>query len=303
MSREQERGKSGPAGPVGVVADAVDGLREVVCLLAGESVSVSRVLPVGAPPAGQPEDASAFERALQSLQSDAATEIIVCIAAAPSARAVDRLLEQIRQSDKPTVACLLGSDPRLVWRAGAIPATRLDEAAMRATAWVRGWDQALISSQLEEQHDQLAALATDLRRRIGPDRRRIRGLFAGDALRREAHLMLARTLGAEAASAGFEVLREDADPLADLAAAWADTQCAAVVLSLEPGSAAAGVAQHEAGGPGPLLIAHVCGNAVDSARTAEVEAAMQAAGAVSAPSNAASALLAGLLVQMPAGGK
>jgi len=76
--------------------------------------------------------------------------------------------------------CLLGGDPRPIWKAGAIPAARLDEAAMRAAAWARGWDQALVSSRLEDQDEQMAGMAHGLQARFTPARCRLYGLFTDE---------------------------------------------------------------------------------------------------------------------------
>jgi FdrA protein len=309
QQRHLEEEKSLPGGPISVVTDSDSGLREVVCLLAREGVGLARRLRVDAPPPGQPGTASTLERALQSVQADAGTEIIVLVADALLSEATDRLLEQVRRSDKPTVACFLGSDPRLAWRAGAIPATRLDEAVMRAAAWVRGWDQALVSSQLEEQHDQLSALAGELRARIGPARRQLCGLFPADMLRREALLVLAQALGHEVPPDWLRTVSRVSDMGPRLREALAERATAVVFLSLALSAetrsdATEGVlsALRKHKKNRPVCIAHVFSEVCEPARLAEIEAALGEAGAVVAPSNAAAALLAGLLLQPLAGG-
>ena len=311
MSQQHHLGgeKGQPVGPVSIVADSDSGLREVACLLTKEGVGMARVLRVDAPPVKQSGASSAFQRALQSVQADAATEIIVLVAGALPSEMAERLLEQVHRSDKPTVACFLGSDPRLAWRAGAIPATRLDEAALRAIAWVRGWDQALVSSRLEEQHDQLSALASELWARVGPGRRQLRGLFPTDTLRREASLVLAQALGRDVPAGWLRTVSGTSGLEVALREALAGPEVAVVFLGLAvsedaPSDSMKAVlatlrAQREGG---PVCMAHVYSDVCVPARLSEIEAALHEAGAVVAPSNAAAALLAGLLVQSLAGG-
>ncbi len=242
--------------------------------------------------------------AFEAIEADPATEVIVLALDALPSDAAERLLERVRHGNKPTVVYIPGSDPRLAWRAGAIPATRLDEAALRAVAWVRDWDQALISSRLEEEGDQLAALAADLQPRIGPGRVLVRGLFASDALRHEAQLLLAGVLGEAVSFGGLRVLSGALDVAEHLRAAWANPACGVMLLSLASGAEAAAGPVHEAitamqtlGRGGPVPIAHVCGDPLAFSRLAEAKVRLEEAGAVVVPSNASAALLAGLLIQ------
>jgi hypothetical protein len=174
-----------------------------------------------------------------------------------------------------------------VWRAGAIPAERLDEAALRAVAWMRGWDQALITSQLEEDDEELASRAQVLRQRLGPTRRRIAALLGYGTLCYEAQVMI----GGRA-----EFVCEAPHRLSDI---LAEPSVAAILLraEVEPQSGLETLTVSFGGvgaGDNPLVLAHVCG--LEPEALARGEERLRQAGAIVAYSNAAAARLAGLVV-------
>jgi len=304
-------------GAVGIVSASHAGLLEVVSLLARDGVPASQTIAVAGDDLSPQGGGEAMLAGLRTLQADAATEVIVLLSGLPSTTAADQVLTQVRASDKPTVVCFLGSDQRLIWRAGAIPAARLDEAAMRAAAWVRGWDQALVSSRLKDFDEQWAALAADLRAEIGPGRDQLRGVFTGGLLCQEAQRMLAEVSGGQVQatfldlSVGRPSLACPAarfDPAAQLRAlreAWTDPHVALILLDVvlghpalpDPAGALAGVlaeVPRREERDEPLIIARVCGQ--DPRQVADQEARLCAAGMVVMLSNAAAARLAGMIL-------
>lgn len=289
---------------VGIISTSGTALQQVAYLLARDGVGVSKAMQAGLDRELQKEDKTMGE-ALEDLQCDPATVVITLIAQSPPPDSAQMILRQVRSSDKPTVVCFLGSDPRLVWRAGAIPASRLDEAAMRAAAWVRGWDQALVSSRLEEQKERLLAWAGDLRGRIGSGRRGLCGLFSSQALYDESQLTLSQNQNRDTANTSpllslilvesesqkpFHLQRALSDP--DLAVVLVDT-----VLSAPSESESTGIlAAVEKPPLAPLVITHVCGSARDLKPATAKEALLRDTGIVVAPSNAAAAYLAKSLI-------
>ena len=306
--------KSGTAkGPVGIVATSHAAMQEIIGLLARDQVGVSQVL--GASPRGK---GMALAAGLQALQADPVTSVIVLAAGEISTAAVTQILARIGESDKPTIVCLLGSDPRSIWKAGAIPAARLDEAAMRAAAWARGWDQALVSAGLEDQHEQLAGMARELQPRFTPARCRIHGLFTDDVLGREAQLMLsdaAKRSGHAQLEAALTVCVQPDFSLwqPGLGQALADPQVAVILLDLmcKEGATSdpvdvltSALAEHRRLEPGsevehsgePCIIARLSRPGGAPRAVAADEARLWDADVILAPSNAAMARLAGMIV-------
>lgn len=309
---------SGAKGAVGLVSASRAGLAEIACLLARDGVGVSQAHVVAGRDLSRESGGKAMLAGLGALQADAATEVILLLSGIPSPAAADRVLRQVRASDKPTVVCFLGSDQRLIWRAGAIPAARLDEAAMRAAAWVRGWDQALVSARLKDLDEQWAALADGLWAEIGPGRSQVRGLFTGGILCQEAQLMLAEVTGGRVEATLLDLSAAGSfpaqgggrfDPASQLRAlrqALADPHVAVILLDVvlghhalpDPAGSLIGVLEEVRRGQGrdePLVIARVCGGG-DRRQVADQEARLCAAGVVVMLSNAAAARLAGMIL-------
>lgn len=273
---------------VGILTASEAAMQEVACLLAREEVGVSRATVT----TGDRLDA------LRRFQAEGDVEVIVLVEERADAGNLASLLDQVKRSDKPTVVCALGGDPRRVWQAGAIPARRLDEAARRAAAWIRGWDQALISSQLQEEDELLLARARRLLPEIGRGRGPSACILAPPALGREARLMVGEVAGEGVAAA---CLALPAGVLPPIREAAADGERAVVLLSLGPGTRLAPGRLRvlvrmvaEARGEGLLIFAHLFG--ADGSALGRGEAELEGAGAVVAASNAAAARLAGMVL-------
>jgi len=295
------------------VATSRAAMQEIICLLARDQVGVSQLL--GASPRGK---GKALAAGLQALQADPATSVIVLASGHISPAAATQILARIGDSDKPTIVCLLDSDPRSIWKAGAIPAARLDEAAMRAAAWARGWDQALVSAGLEDQNEQLAGIARELQPRLTPARCRLHGLFTDEILGREAQLMLsdlAKKTGDTRLEAALTVCVEPDFSLwqPNLRQALADPQVAVILLDLmcgedatrDPvGVLAAALEEHRRLEPGfqgehpgePWIVARLSRPGGAPRVLAADEARLWDADVILAPSNAAMARLAGMIV-------
>ncbi|MEJ2211930.1 MAG: hypothetical protein P8129_23255 [Anaerolineae bacterium] len=289
MNRGYQVEQSHPEGVCGVGILAADeaGLEEIACLLARQDVALSRAVVAAAD----------WTVTLQEFQNEPAVEVVI-LASRGDAATVDSLLEQVKRSDKPTVVCLLGSDPRLAWRAGAIPAGRLDEAARRAVAWIRNWDQALISSQLQEEDDVLSSVAHDLLRAVGPERGASARVLAPALLCHEARLMMAEVGGDDLAVSYLDLPAGTWPSLDEVAA---DMHLAVAVVALGLGTALAPerlgrMAQEvrAARAGGLLVCVHLYGP--DRQALALAEATLDRAGAMVAASNAAAARLAGLVL-------
>lgn len=286
---------------VGILSTSHTGLQEVACLLAHEAVGMSQGIRVD--PRDLHSDAGGAEMlaGLRTLQNDPATEIVALLSETPAPGAAERVLAQVRESDKPTVVCFLGLDPRLLWQAGAIPAARLDETALRAAAWVRGWDQALISSMLEEEDDRLSMRARKLAQRLPSSRQRLTGLFTSKLFRQEAHFMLAEVAGDVPRE--LEVVLDREAQLHDLLHVYGDGKQAVILLDIVLGrdddSASAQVvagilpAHHH----GPLVIAHICGGAEHPDAHKSHTDTLGNVGIVLTRSNAAAARLAGMVLE------
>ena len=245
---------------------------------------------------------------LETLQDDPDTEIIVLVSGLAAPKAAHRVLADVRNSEKPTVVCFVGVDRHLAWRAGAIPASRMDEGSMRAAAWVRGWDQALISSRLEDQDEQLGKRASELAALVGPQRHSVEGLLTSGLFCHEAQMMLTEVTEQKPEIALHDLGHEGVltDQYRMMQQALVCPEVALILMdigfSMEEVShlsnALAAVPQERR--EGALIIVHICGEVEttedDLNRLEDLETSLDEAGIVVASSNAAAARLAGMIL-------
>jgi hypothetical protein len=174
---------------------------------------------------------------------------------------------------------------------------------MRAAAWVRGWDQALVSSRLDDEDDQLARQADHLRAWIGQGRYRIQGLFTSSLLCHEARPMLADVTGREAEGMCLDLAADPSLRSRYLLRAVQNPEMAAVLLDspLDRGlrhTVTEVLVQLIAEGQGGiLLIAHEC------SEKASLKAQLNKLGVVFVASHASAARLVGMVVSGLAGGQ
>lgn len=164
------------AGTIGIVGSAATAGRETAVRIHDFGGGVSRVIPV----AGSDAGATAIVEGLRRLQDDPATEVIVLVVRRPSSAGEARVGEQLLRCTKPVVACFIGKSADGVARAGVIPAATTKEAALQAV---------LLTGRREEDIDLHALnwpLIEEVRGKLTPEQRYVRGLFIGRDLCAEA---------------------------------------------------------------------------------------------------------------------
>jgi succinyl-CoA synthetase alpha subunit len=184
-----------PSGPVGIVSAAGTGLQEVSSLLARYGVGISQGIGVGGRDLSRRVGGIMMLAALNALQQDAATEVIALISKPPSEEVALEVLKQVSAGNKPTVVCFVGGDAEAISRvANAIPARTLLECAMQAKRAAR-YESRDIQALLDGENARLAERAQQLKARLGPAQKHLRGLFAGGTLCYEAQVIWRDMLG------------------------------------------------------------------------------------------------------------
>ncbi|MCS6843020.1 MAG: acyl-CoA synthetase FdrA [Caldilineales bacterium] len=180
-----------PRGPIGIVSAAGTGLQSVSSDIARRGSGVSQAIGTGGRDLSEAVGGRTMLAGLEALQTDPDTSVIVLISKPPAEAVTTRLLEQVRRSKKPTVVCFLGADPGLIERAGAIPASTLEQAAAVAVALARGedWCSAIVACDQAPLAYRPQALAEQAK--LHPGQRFIRGLFSGGTFCYEAQLVAA----------------------------------------------------------------------------------------------------------------
>jgi FdrA protein len=190
-----------PSGPVGIVAAAGTGLQEVSTLLAKLGVGITQGIGTGGRDMQEQVGGLMMLAGLEALQADPRTQVLLLVSKPPAPVVAERVLEQVKESDKPTVVCFLGGDPAPIAEAGAIPARTLQEAAYLAAAEVEGHEGPSADEVIEREAADLKAQATELcraafhSRLLKPGQKYLRGLFSGGTLAAEALVIWEEILG------------------------------------------------------------------------------------------------------------
>ena len=301
-------------GSVGLIGASGTGMQQVSCLVDRAGAGISQAIGVGGRDLDERVGGTMMLAALERLEADPGTRVIVLISKPPAEAIAERILEAVRRLETPVVVNFLGGDPAMVRAAGAVPAATFEDAALTAASLATG-SEPVAAPELDD-----AALAAAIVEAAGfaPGQVAVRGLFSGGSLAGEAKLLL------KAAHASYEVIDLGDDeytvgrphPMIDprlrserIAAVGDDPAAAVVLLDIVLGTAshpdpagaltgAMGEARTRAARAGRHLafVASVCGTPADAQGLERQEAELRSIGAWVAPSNAGAARYAALLV-------
>lgn len=117
---------------------------------------------------------------IKALEDDEATKVIVLISKPPAASVEEKVLAQIKQCKKPVVVWFVGGDEEKVKQAGGHFAKMSKEAALKAVL-LAGADESKINKRALN-----IPLIEEVRTKLTPEQKYIRGLFSGGTLCDEA---------------------------------------------------------------------------------------------------------------------
>jgi len=289
-------------GPVGIIAASGTGAQEVSRLLDLAGAGISQLIGVGGRDLSPEVDGIMTDLALDLLEDDAETEVIVVVSKPPADAVSKRLLARlaaIATKGTPTVACFLGADDA---DSDVIVRGTLEGGAVAAAAAAG--------------HELDIEVAGTPPATAPPGR--ILGLYTGGTLASEAKLLLKRAgvkdievldLGDDEYTAGKPHPMIDPDArAARIEASGADATVGILLLDVvlgygsspDPASpvvaaVAAARATAAAAGRELLVLGSVCGTLGDPQGLARQTALLEGAGIILAPTNAAAARLAAAL--------
>jgi FdrA protein len=306
-------------GPVGIVAAAGTGAQEVMTLLDRHGAGSTSVLGVGGRDLSSPVDGLMTRVAVQALERDDATQVILIVSKPADPEIVTDLIGSLGST--PTIAAFLGTTHVPSTPPGVTICDSL-ESAVLATLDALGRPRPQLTVGLA---DRAATLSASL-----PSRRRaVRGLYSGGTLCYEALVALSRRIGPvysntplrsawglpapDGASSCLdlgeeEFTRERPHPMIDpearvdrIVSTGQDPDTAVVLFDVVLGYGAhpdpaavlaAACAQVTAQPNGPVVVAHVLGADDDPQSRSDQIAKLEQASVVIAPTGARAALLA-----------
>ncbi len=285
------------SGPIGIVAASGTGAQELSTLIDRLGSGISQLIGTGGRDLSAAIGGLATLDAIDRLQADPQTQVIVVISKPPAFTVAEQVVARLQAGAKPYVLCLLGT----------VGAPAIDEAAVQAVALATDTAPADLRGRLAGDRPLPPPL-------VAPGRRYLRGLFSGGTLCDQARQVLIEACGGvlppghalvDLGAGEFTLGRPH--PMIDpslrcrrLAAAARDPEVAAVLLDVvlghgchpDPaGALAAGIRSVTAAGI-PVLAA-VTGTEADPQRRSDQELKLRQAGAtVSATAHRAARLAA-----------
>jgi FdrA protein len=172
-------------GPIGVVGASGTGTQEVTTLVHRAGSGISHAIGTGSRDLSDAVGGVTTLAAVDLLDADAGTEVIVVVSKPPGPRSLARLRARFPACTKPVVACFLGATPRPAVAGGAVEVGSLDEAARAAVEAAGTSRNNSAGPAPASPADILAA-----RERLGPRQQYIRGVFAGGTLCYQAQAVL-----------------------------------------------------------------------------------------------------------------
>ncbi|MDX1659370.1 MAG: hypothetical protein R3343_11160 [Nitriliruptorales bacterium] len=178
-------------GGVGVVAASGTGAQQLMCLLDDAGVGISHVLGVGGRDLGAEVGGAATLMALEALDADPDTELVVILSKPPAPEVAERVREAAQRCTTPVVLGLIGPGADDLT---AVSRRVLDQLGVEAED-PHDWAPLEEPSDEAGQHAYGAGRTAGLSRARQPRPGAIRGLFAGGTLCTEAVLLATESFG------------------------------------------------------------------------------------------------------------
>ena len=175
-----------PRGPIGVVAAAGTGLQEVSCLIANEGGGISQALGTGGRDVKKDVGGIMFIEGIKALAADDKTKAILLVSKPPHPDVLKSIEAVTAALKKPVVSMFLGDET------SKGPHT-LEEAALTVLALSRGESAEEARRAVESRDLEMKKTAKKLAARL-QGRKYVRGLFSGGTFCAEAQVIF-RKLG------------------------------------------------------------------------------------------------------------
>lgn len=296
------------SGSIGVVGASGTGVQEVTTLIDRGGAGVSHAIGVGGRDLSNEVGGVMMRAGIERLINDGDTEVIVLVSKPPAADVARVVMDTVKGSPKPVVACFLGGDAATVDQAGARFAPTLADAASQALD--------IVGLQLDPALESLPVGDVP-----SPAGRHVRGLFTGGTLASEARWLLQSEFSGRGVT--WEITDLGADeytvgrphPMIDprlrnelVEQAGHDDTVGVVLLDVVLGygshvdpagvlAPAVSAARSAAEGDGRTVafVASICGTDGDPQDRRLQERALRQAGVILASTNASAARLAGTI--------
>ncbi|PGY09687.1 acyl-CoA synthetase FdrA [Bacillus sp. AFS031507] len=167
-------------GSIGIVGASGTGSQEVSVRIHEFGAGITQMIGTGGRDLKEEIGGIMMLDGIKALEDDEATKVIVLISKPPAASVEEKVLAQIKQCKKPVVVWFVGGDEGKVRQAGGHFAKMSKEAALKAVL-LAGADESKINKRALN-----IPLIEEVRTKLTPEQKYIRGLFSGGTLCDEA---------------------------------------------------------------------------------------------------------------------
>jgi len=179
-------------GPVGIVAASGTGAQAVSTLVDRQGVGLTQVIGTGGRDLKSKVKGIEMIKDMKALDRDEDTEVIVLVSKPPAKEVSEKIMEEVKKLSKPVIVNFLGGDPSVVEGTDAIWTDTLEDAAMKAAAFIKGEEEVSATGLTEEE---VAEIAEEETAQMSDEQKYLRGLYTGGTLCSEAVILLSEKYG------------------------------------------------------------------------------------------------------------
>lgn len=163
-------------GSIGIVAASGTGAQEVSVRIHDFGGGVSQLIGTGGRDLSKEVGGIMMLDGIKALQNDEEIKVIVLVSKPPAKEVAAKIYEEVKKSEKPMVICFLGGNQEEVEASGGIFAKTTKQAALKAVV-LSG-----IPEESINKHSLNLPLIEEVKAKLNPDQKYIRGLFCGGTL-------------------------------------------------------------------------------------------------------------------------
>lgn len=167
-------------GDIGIVGASGTGSQEMSVRIHDFGGGISQLIGTGGRDLSEEVGGIMMLDGMKALEEDEATKVIVLVSKPPAQSVEEKVLAQIKQCKKPVVVWFIGGDEEKITEAGGHFAKMSKEAALKAVL-LAGADESKINKKALN-----IPLIQEVRAKLTPEQKYIRGLFCGGTLCDEA---------------------------------------------------------------------------------------------------------------------
>lgn len=167
-------------GNIGIVGASGTGTQQVTTLIDSLGAGVSQVIGTGGRDLSQRVGGRTTLAALDALNDDDSTEVVVIISKPPAPEVAEKIFKKVQNMNKKVILCLLGAKSIDNLPENILQCKNLEETALRAASISLGRDVYL------NENEKSVSLIEEFKKMRRPEQKYVRALFGGGTLCDEA---------------------------------------------------------------------------------------------------------------------